>query len=375
MGKGDISPCEATRTKDRVSGRTVWRLTSRRAVNHGPYFYNPPATQDGRRIIFGSDRAGGETEQLYMVEWPSGSVVQLTAGLDISAHNAVLAPRGAEVFYFDGPELRAVALRSFKERLLARLPEGLVLASAPAISSDGQLIIYCCFRRPDVGGRNGWDAFAPTFEARPRTEIWVAPIDGSGARLVHAEDRWLGHPQFRPGDNDSIVYCHEGPWWQVQRTWMIAADGSSPARQLRPQEIGRECLGHEYFTRDGSVLIYAYYTCGPEGKGRTAHSIRALALASGQEHVIFDGRQVNHFTSNADNSLIVADTNDPADERLYLIDVSEGTAQVLCECRSSQKPYRSTQDAHPHPCFSWDGRHVYFNSDQDGWPNSYMVVV
>jgi oligogalacturonide lyase len=350
-------------------------LTSRQAINHGPYFYNPPATQDGRRIVFGSDRAGGDAEQLYMVEWPSGSVVQLTGGRDISAHNAVLAPRGAEVYYFAGPELRSVALQSFKERLLARLPDGLVLASAPAISSDGQLIIYCCFRRPDVGGRTGWEAFAPTFEARPRTEIWVAPIDGSGARLVHAEDRWLGHPQFRPGDNNTILYCHEGPWSLVERIWAVAADGSAAPRCLRPQKVGEELIGHEYFTRDGTVLVYAWCP-GRGGGGKVpAHSVRMLDLTAGRERVVFEGRRVNHFTSNATNSLIVADTNDPADPYLYLIDVSEGTAQVLCECRSSQKPYRSTQDAHPHPCFSWDGRHVYFNSDQDGWPNFYMVVV
>jgi len=373
MAKGDTFPCEATRTRDRASGRTVWRLTSRQATNHGPYFYNSPATQDGRRIIFGSDRTG--SEQLFMVEWPSGSIIQLTNGREVCAHNAVLAPRGAEVYFFDGPELRAVALQSFKERFLARLPESQVLASAAAISSDGQLVTYCCFRKPEIGDRTGWEAFGPTYEAQPRTEIWVAPIDGSGARLVHAEDRWLGHPQFRPGDNNTIMYCHEGPWSKVQRIWALAADGSAAPRSLRPQKMGQECIGHEYFTRDGATLIYTHFKCGPDGRTAGAHSIRALDLATGRERVIFEGHQVNHFTSNADNSLMVADTNDPADQNLYLVDAAAGTAQLLCECHSSQKPYRSTQDAHPHPCFSRDGRFVFFNSDQDGWPNFYMAVL
>ena len=48
MAKGDTFPCEATRLKDPATGRTLWQLTARRAVNHGPYFYNPPATRDGR---------------------------------------------------------------------------------------------------------------------------------------------------------------------------------------------------------------------------------------------------------------------------------------------------------------------------------------
>ncbi len=374
MGKGDTFPCEATRLKDPASGRTVWQLTGRQAVNHGPYFYNPPCTRDGRQIIFGSDRGGGETEQLYLLEWPSMAIIQLTGGRAISAHNAVLAPRGAAVYYFDGPELKAFSLESFKERLLARIPEGLSLSSNLSISSDGQLVVFCAFRRPEAHSRAGWEAFESTYEARPHTEIWVAPIDGSGGRIVHSEERWLGHPQFRPGDNSAVMFCVEGPWSKVERIWAVRADGSGEVRCLRPQEVGRECIGHEYWTRDGSALVYAYYTVDESGE-RGGHSVRALDLGTGTERVIFEGTRVNHFTSNSDNSLIVADTNDAEDPHLYLIDVERGTAEVLCECRSTQRTYRTTQDAHPHPCFSWDGRFVFFNSDQAGWPNFYMVVV
>ena len=374
MAKGDTSPCEATRLKDPASGRTVWQLTGLQAVNHGPYFYNPPCTRDGRQIIFGSDRNETDTEQLYLLEWPSMAIVQLTGGRAISAHNAVMSPRGAAVYFFDGPELKSLSLQSFKERLLARLPEGLSLCSNLSISSDGQLVVYCTFRRPEAHGRTGWQAFESTYEARPHTEIWVAPIDGSGGRMIHSEERWLGHPQFRPGDNSAVMFCHEGPWSKVERIWAVRSDGSDEVRCLRPQEVGRECIGHEYWTRDGSTLIYAYHVEAASGE-KSGHGIRALELATGAERVIFEGHQVNHFTSNLDNSMIVADTNDPEDPYLYLIDAARGSAEVLVECRSTQRTYRSTQDAHPHPCFSWDGRFVFFNSDQAGWPNFYMVVV
>ncbi|MHC4917672.1 MAG: oligogalacturonate lyase family protein [Planctomycetota bacterium] len=375
MGKGNTFPCEATRLKDLTSGRTVWQLTTRQGVNHGPYFYNPPCTRDGRQIVFGSDRCGGDTEQLFLLEWPSGSIIQLTNGKRISAHNAVMAPRGAAVYYFDDGELKALSLQSFKERTLARIPEGLSLCSNLSISSDGQLVVFCAFRRPDTHGRSGWDVFDDIFEARPHTEIWVAPIDGSGGRLVHTEERWLGHPQFRPGDKSAITFCREGPWHKVERIWAVRADGSGETRCLRPQELGRECIGHEYWTQDGSTLVYAYHTVGPDGVETEGHSVRCLELVTGTERVVFEGHRVNHFTSNGENTLIVADTNDPEDPFLYLIDTSSGTAEILCECGSTQRTYRSTQDAHPHPCFSWDGRYVFFNSDQMGWPNFYMVVV
>jgi oligogalacturonide lyase len=375
MGKGDTFPCEATRLKDPASGRTLWQLTGHQAVNHGPYFYNPPCTRDGRQVIFGSDRLGGNTEQLFLLEWPSGAIIQLTNGRDISAHNAVMSPRGAAVYYFDGPELKALSLQSFKERILARLPEGLVLCSNPSISSDGQMVVYCAFRRPETKGRAGWDAFGAVYEARPHTEIWMAPIDGSGPRLVHSEEAWLGHPQFRPRDKSAVIFCHEGPWDKVERIWAVRTDGSDQTRCLRPQEVGRECIGHEYWTADGSTLVYAYHTLDPKSGERTGHSIRSLELASGSERIIFEDHKVNHFTSNQENSMIVADTNDIEDPYLYMIDVASGSAEQLCLCRSTQRTYRSTQDAHPHPCFSWDGRYVFFNSDQLGWPNFYMVMI
>ena len=83
-------------------------------------------------------------------------------------------------------------------------------------------MVYCAFRRPDTHGRSGWDVFDDIFEARPHTEIWVAPIDGSGGRLVHTEERWLGHPQFRPGDQDT-----EGPPLGIEQ------EGGGPLHLLR----------------------------------------------------------------------------------------------------------------------------------------------
>ncbi len=375
MGKGSTFPCEATRIKDKTSGRTLWKLTSYQAVNHGPYFYNCPCTRDGSQIIFGSDRAGENTEQLYMVEWPSGSIVQLTNGGNISGHNAVLAPRGADLYFFDGLELKSLSLRSFKERLIAKIPDGRELCSNISISSDGQVLTYAVFRKPDLRGLVGWSGYEATYDAHPHSEIWVAPIDGSGPRKIYEEETWLGHPQFRPGDRSAVMFCHEGPWRRVERIWAVRTDGSGESRCLRPQEIGRECIGHEYWTRDGMTLVYAYHTVDEGGQNHTDHSIRALDLASGDERVIYEGHRINHFTSNENNTHIVADTDNAKDPYLYLVNTATGVAEILCECRSSQSVYRTTQDAHPHPCFSGDGRYVFFNSDQEGWPNFYMVAV
>lgn len=371
MAKGDIFPSEATRMRDRLTGRTLWRLTGRQAVNHGPWSCSPPATRDGARIIFGSDRAGGGGEQLFAVEWPSGAVVQLTAGRAICAYNAVLAPRGAEVYCFDGAELRAVSIATFRERTLAVLPEGASLSGAPTVSADGQLVVYAAFRPPPgAAGLSGAAWSEAVFQARPTTELWVAPTDGSGARVVHAEDRWLSCPRLLPGDGGTVAYGHEGPAQLVQRLWAVPVSGGGAPRALRPQEPGREAIGDERPSQDGRSLLYVHAGIG-DGAAAAEPSIRQLDLAGGTERTLFRGPLAGGFAANADCSLLAAEMGQGTEHGLYLIDVSEGAARPLCECRRRGSPH----GGEPLPCFSHDGRHVFFNSDGDGWPNLYMAVV
>jgi oligogalacturonide lyase len=45
--------------------------------------------------------------------------------------------------------------------------------------------------------------------------------------VIVASNDWLNHVQFSPTDPGLIMYCHEGPWHEVDRIWTIRTDGSN----------------------------------------------------------------------------------------------------------------------------------------------------
>ncbi len=90
----------------------------------------------------------------------------------------------------------------------------------------------------------------------------------------------------------------------------------------------------------------------------------------------------SHFITDDTGRVIVGDGKPPLSNDLFLFDLIEKKESVLCSHGSTGAPrtdpvtgYTNTQIAHPHPCFSHDGRKVVFASDADGAPAVYVVEV
>ena len=47
---------------------------------------------------------------------------------------------------------------------------------------------------------------------------------GEVKSFYHSTD-WLNHVDFSPTDPKLMMFCHEGPWHQVDRIWTIKTDG------------------------------------------------------------------------------------------------------------------------------------------------------
>src|SRR5215471_13322683 len=45
-------------------------------------------------------------------------------------------------------------------------------------------------------------------------------------KVILRSTDWLNHLQFSPTDPNMLLFCHEGPWHKVDRTWIIRADGT-----------------------------------------------------------------------------------------------------------------------------------------------------
>jgi oligogalacturonide lyase len=78
-------------------------------------------------------------------------------------------------------------------------------------------------------------------------------------RKFNESHAWLNHVQFSPTDPHQMLYCHEGTWELMDRTWIIRTDGSG-LTNVHPRTMNMEINGHEFFSPDGKSVLYDLQT-------------------------------------------------------------------------------------------------------------------
>ena len=69
----------------------------------------------------------------------------------------------------------------------------------------------------------------------------------------------LNHLQFNPVDPNLLLYCHEGTWHELDRTWTIRTDGSQ-MRLMHQRTMDMEINGHEWWSWDGKTVWFDLQT-------------------------------------------------------------------------------------------------------------------
>ena len=95
-------------------------------------------------------------------------------------------------------------------------------------------------------------------ERRPLELITISTSTGEVKTLLKSTD-WINHIQFSPTDPTLLMFCHEGPWHKVDRTWTIRTDGSA-LTQIHHRTMNMEIEGHEFFSGDGKMIWYDLQT-------------------------------------------------------------------------------------------------------------------
>jgi len=95
-------------------------------------------------------------------------------------------------------------------------------------------------------------------ERRPLQLITVNTKTGEVKTLLKGTD-WYNHIQFSPTDPTLLMFCHEGPWHKVDRTWTIRTDGTA-LTQIHRRTMNMEIEGHEFFSGDGKMIWYDLQT-------------------------------------------------------------------------------------------------------------------
>lgn len=371
--------------EDQLTGRTVRRIGSPDCRTHHQYFYLRMWTPDSQRVLLSSS-VGDGVYRHYLVDVDSGHAVCLSEVEDLSGFFGELSADGSHLMYVAGRQLRVLDLATLSQRTFYNQPDPWTGRSVyyGATADHSRAVMVEMHAADIVQAKQGWDHFRPQFDTKPRCRLVELDINTGESRVIHEDRCWLGHPLYRP-DGRTIMFCHEGPWYLVDsRIWFIQPDGTNlrEGRQRNPgSPIGEgtaELWGHEYWLADSSKAAFIYF---PRKYGIDA-TIRLLDPDTLSEETLMPISSYSHFISNDDNTLIVGDGEAGLSDSIYLIDVASRSESVLCRHGSSMKPYidprtgqPSTQEVHPHPCFSPDNRRVVFSSDQHGYPASYVVDI
>jgi oligogalacturonide lyase len=141
------------------------------------------------------------------------------------------------------------------------------------------------------------------FQAKLPMQLFTLDIKTGKVHTFHPSTDWLNHVQMSPTDPTLLLFCHEGPWHLLDRTWIIKTDGSG-LKQVHPRTMEMEIAGHEFFSADGKTIWYDLQT--PRGED---FWVAGYEIASGlrtRYHLQRDEWSV-HFNISPDGKLFAGD--------------------------------------------------------------------
>jgi oligogalacturonide lyase len=362
-GKGSVYPDQRRKYTDSKTGHIVWQMTDTPGrLTHAQYFTQLAVTPDGEWMIYGSDRANDPGQlNLFKINLKSGESVQLTD----STNNVVprwshLSPDGKEVYYIENlNHFKAVDVETYEERSLCII-ENCHRPHQIGVSPDNKFIIDGVFlekrKEENFLANDGHLIRSAIVVIDTKTGQMHRLLDGNTPRT---------HVQHCPADPNLILYCYGGPWWRVQRMWLINTDGSNN----RPIFIQTnfEGAGHEFWSENGKKI---YVTCNG---GRQPQGLWAYDVKTGKERCVLAGSCVGHGAANGAEDRFVIDDMYMDGSGLWM--ARKGSIEPKLLCQTGKQWYGDIQEVHPHSRFLPDGKTVAFTATVTGKSEVYLIEI
>jgi oligogalacturonide lyase len=311
-----------------------------------------PAT--GHRIVRLTNDAGGSTLYFHdnafspegdklMLNTPAGIAVIDVAKIGTPVETTVIAPgvrggyfarRTREIYYGPpGGAVTAMHVDTKRTRVVAHA-RGLINAdetlsvvkNAKAVDAEGRYPrpplrpIVPQLQRMFPGKR--MEDLTPDQQYSVKKEDGLAPralnpslqsfiftsLTNGGVGETGFQYGDLNHLQFNPVDPDLLLYCHEGTWHELDRTWTIRTDGTQ-MQLMHRRTMDMEINGHEWWSWDGKIVWFDLQTPRSE-----VFWIAGVEMATGRKiryHLERDWWGV-HFNSSRDDTLFASDGGDPS---------------------------------------------------------------
>jgi oligogalacturonide lyase len=330
------------------------------------YFTYPCVTQDSRLAVF-DVQFPDKWRHLYTFDLQTQAVRPLVT--DRLTQDQVLAPRSGHLYYMADNAAWVINVRGGEPRKIADLPPKWCPGAGFSVNADETQLLGAS---ADVDGTKGPAAsLAQTFAQHLPNVLFTVDLRSGQVRAIHRVDTWLGHVQFSPTDPALLMFCHEGPWEQLDRIWTMRVGDAAPSL-LYARTEPREIVGHEFWAPDGKS-IWFQQTFRAERKS----FLTGKDLASGKltQYTVPEGGRSIHFTFGPDGRYFIGDGDGkgPTGPDKYLSMLTrEGDHLRLTKLCSLQANDYAIE---PNPHVSPDGRWVVFTATLFGTPQAYAVEV
>ena len=368
---------------DPDTGVEITRLTPTDTVCHRTYFYQKSFTNDGSKLLFSGDLGSG-VRNYYILDLRTHMAVQMTEG-EGDNHFGGFISTDDKAFYYvkNNRQFIKVNMADGEHTTVYEVPEGWVGYGTWVPNSECTKIVGIEIDKKDHMELTDWKKFAEMYHRNPHCRLISIDLATGERTVISEQNTWLGHPIYRPFDDNTVAFCHEGPHDLVKtRMWMVNEDGQN-IRKVHEQEEGESCT-HEFFVPDGSKMIFVSYL-----RGETDRWICSVDPETSTSERVMQMPPCSHLMSNFDGSLVVGDGADTPpdvanadghelenDPYIYVFDMNKKSAKKLCRHDTSWEVLNGDRQInHPHPSFTPNDTHVMYSSDKDGNPAIYLAKV
>ncbi|MBL8177955.1 MAG: PD40 domain-containing protein [Bryobacterales bacterium] len=324
--KGQTFPIEGVRYADPSTEFPVERLTDPKYSSYWPNPYARAIARKGVFFLYSCDR--GEGMQAFRYELRSGESKQLTEAKELRTETLHLLPDDRAFAYVDGRSVFVAPFAGLREREVYRIADGWEMGEGFSVSGDG---IYA--------------VLAEKQGAKSRLRL-IGMAKGNVTTLVE-HDGVLAHPQARPR-RASVLYQRD------DQLCLINYDGQNniALAKIHPSP------GAVLWSPDGRTVQYL----------DPGSAMREVTPDTRQDRLIAKTSQFANMSRNIDGSVFVAASRSKAQPFILLMVRTVKRELAICE-------HRASEPANVAPVFSPTSQRIYFQSDRDGKPAIYSVVV
>jgi len=283
----------------------------------------------GHRVVRLSDEGGSQSLYFHQNAYtPDGGTLVITtptglAAIDLKTHalrkivservNLIMVGRKTgQAYYVKAGRIFAVDVNTKSVREMGAVPAGGSIAS---VNTDETLFAGTVTKgTPPAAPRGGGDNYPGKGDMMERRlaahipmELFTLNVKSGETKTILRSTDWINHVQFSPTDPGLLMFCHEGPWHKVDRTWTIRTDGTG-LTQIHRRTMNMEIEGHEFFSPDGRTIWYDLQTPRSEVFWLAGYEI---ATGTRTWYHLQPSEWSVHFNESPDGKLFAGDGGGP----------------------------------------------------------------